>query len=38
MDMDFMKKELAIMKESLTMMNSLFKYGTSVRYMVLGGK
>jgi hypothetical protein len=33
-----MKKELAIMKASLTMMNSLFMYCTSVRYMVLGCK
>jgi hypothetical protein len=33
-----MKKELAIMKTSLAMMNSLFKYCTSVGYMVLEGK
>jgi hypothetical protein len=33
-----MKKELAVMKASLAMMNSLFKYCTSIRYMVLGGK
>jgi hypothetical protein len=31
--MGFMKKELAIMKASLAMMNSLFEYCTSVRYM-----
>jgi hypothetical protein len=33
-----MKKELAVMKASLMMMNSLFKCCTSVRYMVLGDK
>ena len=31
-----MKKELAIMKASLAMMNSLFEYCTSVRYQRLG--
>jgi hypothetical protein len=36
--MSFMKKELAIMKVSLAMMNSLFKYCTSARYVVLGVK
>jgi hypothetical protein len=36
--MGFVKKGLAIMKASLAMINSLFKYCTSVRYMVLGGK
>jgi hypothetical protein len=34
----FYEKEFAIMKASLAMMNSLFKYCTSVRYIVLGGK
>jgi hypothetical protein len=33
-----MKKELAVMKTLLAMMNSLFKYCTSVKYMVLGDK
>jgi hypothetical protein len=32
--MGFIKKELAIMKASLAMMNPLCEYCTSVRYMV----
>jgi hypothetical protein len=36
--MGFTKKELVIMKASLARMNSLFKYCTFVRHIVLGGK